>query len=62
VTADPDHLVTDRVADPARWPAVRDQPMASRSVSLLAPTATVDLVLVGMDQQFGYLFHFVQCL
>jgi hypothetical protein len=55
--ADPDHLVTDRVADPARWPAFRYQPQALRSSSLLAPAATVDLVLIGMDQHFGYLFH-----
>jgi len=48
--ADPDHLVTDRVAYPARRPAIRDQTLASRSGSLLAPATSVDLVLVRMDQ------------
>jgi hypothetical protein len=50
--ADPDHLPADGASDLPRWPTLREQSQALRRSSLLAPAATVDVVLVGMDQHF----------
>jgi hypothetical protein len=56
VAADPDHVATDGAANLPRRPTFSDLSQALRSSSLLAPAATVDVVLVGMDQHLLFPF------
>jgi hypothetical protein len=53
MAADPDHVPTDGMADPARWPALRNQSLAARCGTQLVSATSVYFQVIGMDQHFA---------